>query len=53
VNPHAGWYSERAEETVFRSAAESVLDVLDGRRPRNAVNTPVSDTEDPQTRMAP
>lgn len=47
VNPHAGWYSERAEELVDRRAAESVLDVLEGRRPRNAVNAPVSDTEGP------
>jgi D-3-phosphoglycerate dehydrogenase / 2-oxoglutarate reductase len=41
VNPHAGWYSERAEEAVFRRAAESVLEVLEGRSPRNAVNDPV------------
>jgi D-3-phosphoglycerate dehydrogenase len=41
VTPHAGWYSERAEETVFRTATESVLDVLQGRPPRNAVNEPV------------
>ena len=38
VTPHAGWYSERAEEAAHRRAAESVLDVLEGRRPRNAVN---------------
>jgi D-3-phosphoglycerate dehydrogenase / 2-oxoglutarate reductase len=42
VTPHAGWYSERAEETVFRRAAESVLDVLEGRTPRDAVNEPVA-----------
>jgi D-3-phosphoglycerate dehydrogenase len=42
VNPHAGWYSERAEEAVFRRAAESVRDALAGRRPRNAVNEPVA-----------
>jgi D-3-phosphoglycerate dehydrogenase len=40
VNPHAGWYSERAEELVDRRAAESVLDVLQGRTPRGAVNDP-------------
>ncbi len=40
VNPHAGWYSERAEETVFRRAAESVRDALQGRRPENALNEP-------------
>lgn len=38
VTPHAGWYSEQAEETAHRSAAESVLDVLEGRHPRNAIN---------------
>ena len=38
VNPHAGWYSERAEEAVFVRAAQSVRDVLEGRRPQGAVN---------------
>lgn len=38
VTPHAGWYSERAEQTVSARAAESVLDVLEGRTPRGAVN---------------
>jgi D-3-phosphoglycerate dehydrogenase len=42
VNPHAGWYSERAEELVDRRAAESVLDVLEGRTPRGALNDPVA-----------
>ena len=40
VTPHAGFYSEEAEETVLRRAAESVRDVLEGRRPRGAVNDP-------------
>ena len=40
VNPHAGWYSERAEAEVFVRATESVRDVLEGRRPRDAVNEP-------------
>ena len=40
VNPHAGWYSARAEEAVLVRASESVRDVLEGRRPRNAVNEP-------------
>ena len=40
VNPHAGWYSEEAEEAVTRRAAESVRDVLEGRRPQGAVNEP-------------
>jgi len=41
VTPHAGWYSEQAEAAVFRRAAESIHDVLEGRRPRDAVNEPV------------
>ena len=40
VNPHAGWYSERAEEAVFRRAAEAVREALAGRRPPGAVNDP-------------
>jgi D-3-phosphoglycerate dehydrogenase len=40
VNPHAGWYSEEAAVAVFRRAAESVSDVLEGRRPQGAVNEP-------------
>jgi D-3-phosphoglycerate dehydrogenase len=42
VNPHAGWYSEQAEEAVTRRAVESVRAVLDGRRPSDAVNEPGS-----------
>lgn len=42
VTPHAGWYSERALEEAHRRAAVCVLDVLEGRRPRNAVNEPVA-----------
>jgi D-3-phosphoglycerate dehydrogenase / 2-oxoglutarate reductase len=38
VTPHAGWYSEQAEEAAFRRAAEAVRDVLEGRRPQGAVN---------------
>jgi D-3-phosphoglycerate dehydrogenase len=40
VTPHAGWYSEQAEEAVMRRAAEAVRDVLAGRRPADAVNQP-------------
>lgn len=40
VTPHAGWYSERAEEAAYRRAAESVRDVLEGRVPAGAVNAP-------------
>jgi D-3-phosphoglycerate dehydrogenase / 2-oxoglutarate reductase len=42
VTPHAGWYSERAKEEVFRRAAQSVRDVVEGRTPRDAVNEPVA-----------
>ena len=40
VNPHAGWYSEQAEDAVHRRAAEAILDVLEGRAPQGAVNEP-------------
>jgi D-3-phosphoglycerate dehydrogenase / 2-oxoglutarate reductase len=40
VNPHAGWYSERAAELAVERAVQSVLDVVEGRPPGNAVNTP-------------
>lgn len=48
VNPHAGWYSERAQEAVFRRASEAVRDVLEGRTPEGAVNQP---TRYPQNTM--
>ena len=38
VNPHAGWYSEEAEQAAPRRATEAVRDVLEGRVPANAVN---------------
>ncbi len=38
VTPHAGWYSEAAEDAVFRRACESARDVFEGRRPSSAVN---------------
>jgi D-3-phosphoglycerate dehydrogenase len=38
VNPHAGFYSEEAEEAAPRRATEAVRDVLEGRVPANAVN---------------
>lgn len=38
VNPHAGWYSEEAEEAAPRRATEAVRDVLEGRVPANPVN---------------
>jgi D-3-phosphoglycerate dehydrogenase / 2-oxoglutarate reductase len=38
VNPHAGWYSERASELAVQRAAEAVRDVLEGRVPAGAVN---------------
>jgi D-3-phosphoglycerate dehydrogenase / 2-oxoglutarate reductase len=42
VNPHAGWYSERAGALAVTRAVESVLDVLEGRPPTGAINEPVS-----------
>jgi D-3-phosphoglycerate dehydrogenase len=42
VTPHAGWYSEHAAEAAYRRAAESVRDVLEGRRPRGAINDPLA-----------
>jgi D-3-phosphoglycerate dehydrogenase / 2-oxoglutarate reductase len=42
VTPHAGWYSEAAEDAVHWRAAESVRDALQGRRPPGAVNEPAS-----------
>lgn len=38
VNPHAGWYSEEAQVTALRRAIQSVLDVLEAREPRDAIN---------------
>jgi phosphoglycerate dehydrogenase-like enzyme len=38
VNPHAGWYSERASELAVERAADAVRQVLEGRIPRNPVN---------------
>ena len=38
VTPHAGWYSEQAEEVAVRRTAEAVRDVLEGRKPNGAVN---------------
>ena len=38
VNPHAGWYSERAEAEALTRAVASVRDVLEGRTPRDALN---------------
>ena len=40
VNPHAGWYSERANAEAVSRTIEAVRDVLEGRRPRDAVNDP-------------
>ena len=38
VNPHAGWYSEAAEQAAPRRATEAVREVLEGRVPATAVN---------------
>ena len=40
VTPHAGWYSEHADEAVVARAAGSIRDALEGRRPADAVNDP-------------
>jgi D-3-phosphoglycerate dehydrogenase len=40
VTPHAGWYSEHADEEATRRTLDAVRDVLEGRRPRDAVNEP-------------
>lgn len=40
VNPHVAWYSEEAEEAVYRRPVESVRAVLEGREPDGAVNRP-------------
>ena len=42
VTPHAGWYSEHAEEEVNRRALQSVRDVLEGRTPPDATNAPAA-----------
>lgn len=38
VNPHAGWYSERASELAVERAADAIRQVLEGHIPRNLVN---------------
>jgi D-3-phosphoglycerate dehydrogenase len=38
VTPHFGWYSEAANQDVRVGAAEEVVRVLSGRRPRSPVN---------------
>ncbi len=40
VNPHAAWYSKETEREVYRRPALAVLDVLEGREPRDAVAMP-------------
>ena len=42
VNPHAGWYSERASDAAVVGAVESLREALGGRRPPNAINDPVA-----------
>jgi D-3-phosphoglycerate dehydrogenase / 2-oxoglutarate reductase len=37
ITPHAAWYSEQAEAEVYRRPVLAVLDVLEGRTPRDAV----------------
>jgi D-3-phosphoglycerate dehydrogenase / 2-oxoglutarate reductase len=40
LTPHAAWYSEETEREVYRRSALAVLDVLEGREPRDAVALP-------------
>jgi D-3-phosphoglycerate dehydrogenase / 2-oxoglutarate reductase len=40
VTPHAAWYSEEAEAAVYQRPVLAVLDVLQGRMPRDAVPAP-------------
>jgi D-3-phosphoglycerate dehydrogenase len=47
VTPHAGWYSEAAEDAVSRRACESARDVLEGRRPAGAVNDVATEAHAP------
>ena len=42
VNPHAGWYSQRASDAAVVGAVESVREALGGRRPPNALNHPAA-----------
>jgi phosphoglycerate dehydrogenase-like enzyme len=42
VNPHAGWYSERAAVLAVERAAAAVRDVLEGREPADAVGAVAS-----------
>jgi D-3-phosphoglycerate dehydrogenase / 2-oxoglutarate reductase len=37
VTPHAAWYSEQAEAEAYRRPVLAILDVLEGRVPRDAV----------------
>ncbi|MDK1032505.1 MAG: phosphoglycerate dehydrogenase, partial [Planctomycetia bacterium] len=51
-SPHIGASTEEAQETVARQAVEQMLDALDGKHVRNAVNAPEVAPEDAE-RMAP
>lgn len=42
LTPHAAWYSESARILPYQWAAESVADVLSGRRPDRAVGGPLA-----------
>lgn len=42
VTPHAAWYSPTSEAAVYRRAALAIRDVLEGRRPAEAVNEPAA-----------
>ncbi len=38
LTPHLAWYTREAAERQSRQAADAVLDILAGRRPRSVVN---------------
>ncbi len=41
VSPHTAFYSIQGYEEVKRRAAQTVLDVLEGKRPEDVVNPEV------------
>jgi len=43
LTPHLAWYTKEAFERVERQTLESIVDILDGKIPRNVKNTAVVD----------
>lgn len=44
LTPHLAWYTKEAFERVERQTLESILDILNGKMPRNLKNTAVIDS---------